>query len=114
MARNEGTLDKRLYTETEHNPSMIFDEQGRLKRWEFIDNGIKAENTKYCGKRNKLENHEYDALFIEKLNNFQSKLHNELEVRRRAIANWKRLRIIIVMLQFCGGRKAMGSGMREF
>lgn len=35
---------------------------------------------------------------------FQNQLYDELEVRQRAIANWKRLRIVIVLLQVCGGR----------
>ena len=34
---------------------------------------------------------------------FQDQLYDELEIRQRAIANWKRLRIIIVLMQVCGG-----------
>jgi len=31
-------------------------------------------------------------------------LHERLEARRRAISNWKRLKIVIVILKMCNGR----------
>ena len=40
------------------------------------------------------------------MDRFQGQLYDELEVRKRAIANWKRIRIVIVLLQVCGGRAA--------
>ncbi len=31
-------------------------------------------------------------------------LGNDLETRKRAIANWKRIRILLVLFKMCGGK----------
>ena len=43
-------------------------------------------------------------LFVKKLEQYESRLHDDLEVRSRAINNWKKLRILLILLSICGGK----------
>jgi len=41
---------------------------------------------------------------IQKLEIFSDRLNQKLEVRTRAINNWKRIRVLLAILKICGGR----------
>ena len=41
--------------------------------------------------------------FVRDLDNLQVKFYDNLEMSKRAIANWKKLRILIMMLKICSG-----------
>ena len=47
---------------------------------------------------------ERDLLFSQKLEVYEEQLYDDLEVRARAISNWKKLRILIVLFQLTGMR----------
>ena len=40
---------------------------------------------------------------MQQVTKFNEQLYENLEASKRAIANWKKLRILIVMLKICGG-----------
>ena len=40
---------------------------------------------------------------MKRLELFQTKFYDNLETSKRAIANWKKIRTLIVMLKLCGG-----------
>ena len=44
-------------------------------------------------------------IFINKLEVFQNSLYKDIEVRKRAIANWKKLRMILVLVTVWGQKK---------
>ena len=44
-------------------------------------------------------------IFIDKLEVFQRQLFNDIIVRKRAIANWKKLRMILVLVSVWGRKK---------
>ena len=46
--------------------------------------------------------HELDLIFVKNLDMYEHRLHDTLEVRTRAIRNWKKLRLLIVLLIICG------------
>ena len=48
--------------------------------------------------------HEKDLIFINELDSFETNLFDNLEVRKRAIGNWKRLRVLLVMMKLSGGK----------
>ena len=62
-----------LHTEFNYNPSMAFDEQGRLKRWEFERPNFNKLNTLGCCKRSytSQESHMLDIRFVEKMADYQ-------------------------------------------
>ena len=43
-----------------------------------------------------------DLEFVRSLDRLECRLQDDLEVRRRAINNWKKLRLLIVLLIICG------------
>ena len=45
-----------------------------------------------------------DYLAVKKMEVFNERLHDTLELRRRAINNWKRLKVVLAILKICGGR----------
>ena len=46
----------------------------------------------------------HDHMFVKKLEFFNEGLYHKLEVRRKAIANWRRLKVVLVVLKICGNR----------
>ena len=78
------------------------DEAGRTIRWRRT---FEPEEPKYypayCGKGERiLSDVETEAYFTQ----LEEELYERLESRKRAIANWKRLKIVIVILKMCNGR----------
>ena len=47
--------------------------------------------------------HDYDKLFLMQTNYNEEKLYGNIKVRQKAISNWKKLRILLVLLKICGG-----------
>jgi hypothetical protein len=46
-------------------------------------------------------------MFNKKVENFHNILYDNLEVSRRAIANWKKIRVLIVLLKLCGNKSIL-------
>ena len=94
---------KNAQQQLDHDPSMIFDSQGRLLRW-VKQKRKRVHDVKNCCGNSKLNETDHNLLFIAKLEAFQKQLFNELEVRGRAISNWKFLRNKLLMLQLWSGK----------
>ena len=45
-----------------------------------------------------------DQVYLDKMQQLHTHFYDNLEVSKRAIANWKKLRILLVLLKVCGGR----------
>ena len=50
------------------------------------------------------DKHAHDLNFVYKYEAFESKMFDKLTAKKRAINNWQRLRIVLLLLQVCGGR----------
>ena len=48
--------------------------------------------------------HDQDLIFVSDLEIYEKRLFDNLEMRQRAIKNWKRLRVVLVMLRLAGGK----------
>lgn len=48
------------------------------------------------------------------MNNFHQQFYDNLDVSKRAIANWKKLRILIVLLKICGNKFHHGTNRFDF
>ena len=46
-----------------------------------------------------------DLRFVRKMDAYNSRLYDSLEERKRAVKNWQRLRILLVLLSLTGGIK---------
>ena len=93
---------RELAAQLEHDPALMFSAEGRLQRWMNEPTKVKEKKPVCCGAKN--TPHEKDLLFVKKLEKYESRLHDDLEVRRRAINNWKKLRILLILLSICGGK----------
>ena len=60
---------KNAQQQLDHDPSMIFDEKGRLYRW-FKDKNEPIKELKNCCGNSKLSENEHNLLFINKLEAF--------------------------------------------
>ena len=89
----------------EHNPSLEFDARGRLRRWVKQAQILEEERDKVCC-GGSIDEQQQELRFVEKLEAYQSRLYVDLDVRTRALKNWKKLRLLILLLQVCGGRTA--------
>ena len=79
------------------------DERGRIVRWVKSKRALndEDESTRCCQKR-KISQLSEDLQYVQGLDQWTSQLFNSLEVRRRAVANWKRLKIVLVLMKVCG------------
>ena len=93
---------RRLAAQIEHDPALLFSAEGRLQRWLKDPLQVREKTQRCCGQGN--TDLEKDLIFVKKLEKYEDRLHNELEVRSRAIKNWKKLRILLILLQVCGGK----------
>ena len=106
LARNKVPLQKII--EREHaiertiNLAHEYDEIGRYKRWRNETSNVPFKSNGCCSKQYDL--HEKDLIFINELDSFETNLFDNLEVRKRAIGNWKRLRVLLVMMKLSGGK----------
>ena len=87
----------------------FLDEKGRTIRWERVfDQAENEKNERKCCKpgeriltgKEAMDDVEGEAT----LNQLNEDLYERLESRRRAISNWKRLKIVIVILKMSNGR----------
>ena len=78
------------------------DENGRTIRWRRTFEPQEPSYTRDCCKKGEriLSEIETEAYFTQ----LEEELYERLESRRRAISNWKRLKIVIVILKMCNGR----------
>ena len=86
----------------EDDTESILDEQGRTVRWQRIFESEEPNFQKRC--RGHGERILSDIEAVETLQQLNEDLYDRLEARRRAISNWKRLKIVIVILKMTGGR----------
>lgn len=85
----------------EHSLEAFEDEKGRTIRWRRTYDQQSTEKGPHCKMcRGGLDCIEAEA----QLTQLEEELYDRLEVRQRAISNWKRLRIVIVILRMCNGR----------
>ena len=47
----------------------------------------------------------HDEMFVRKLELYNEGLEKKLEFRRRAIANWRRLKVLLAILKLCGNQR---------
>lgn len=57
-----------------------------------------------CSKPSLKYKKNHDKNFVLKLEDYNKKLFDSCEVQKRAVKNWQRLRIVLLLLQVCGGR----------
>ena len=88
---------KQLETVFNHNPSLMFSARGRLMRWLKDPEQIPDKTPGCCGVYD-MTDHEHDLLFVHKLEQYENKLHEDLDARTRAINNWKKLRLLLIIL----------------
>lgn len=79
-----------------------YDERGRYKRWRNDSSNVPFKPNGCCAKE--YDMNEKDLIFVNELEQFETNLYDNLEVRKRAIGNWKRLRVLLVMLKLSGGK----------
>ena len=73
----------------EHDPAVEFDARGRLRRWVKEAQKLDEDRSRACcGSADE----QHELRFVEKLEAYQNRLYADLEVRSRALKNWKKLR----------------------
>ena len=95
-------FDKSLL-ELDVNTDDFVDETGKTIRWRrTLDPQEPKHYSSICNNKGerKLSDIEAEAYFTQ----FSEDLYERLEARRRAVSNWKRLKIVIVILKMCNGR----------
>lgn len=55
-----------------------------------------------CGDRRHPTNLQHDLVYVDKLELFNDRLYDDIDFRTRAMKNWQKLRILIVLFQICG------------
>ena len=81
----------------------FMDEYGKTIRWQRLSESADAVYGKArCWGRG--ERIYSDTEAVELVNQINEDLYEKLEARRKAISNWKRLKIVIVILKMSGGR----------
>ena len=85
-----------------HDPALQFDDDGRLLRWDRKHNRIREVEKSCCNKG--MTKHDQDLVFIKKLDAYQNQLYDNLEVRKRAVSNWRRIRVLLVLMKISGGK----------
>ena len=89
----------------ETNTAIIEDDQGRRLRWEFSKEAPPIAEKNCFGCEQQMAKHDYDKLFLVQTQYFTKRLYQNIEVREKAIANWKKLRILLVLFRICGGNQ---------
>lgn len=104
MQNKEHVVDAGLLAIND-NTDDRFDEQGRIIRWKRViePDEEQAERRNRCSNRRQ-ERQVNDLQADAFLEGFNEELYERLENRRRAISNWKRLKIVIVVLRMCNGK----------
>ena len=88
--------------DVDNNYTDFLDENGRFIRWSRVYEKLEHKYKKtICG--TKMERIVPDIEAEAALGLFNEDLYERLDARRRAISNWKRLKIVIVILKMCNG-----------
>ena len=89
---------------------MVYDNQGRLLRWSYKE-PIEFTNvtTRCCQSDSNYKEveHKQNKQFLNNLEKFQSQFYDNLEVSKRAIANWKKLRVLLILLKIFNGSPSL-------
>ena len=99
----ETAAQKALLTMDDHTDDWI-DGKGKNIRWHRIFDPEEVKYGKYCctkGERKFTDLQAQQALEV-----YNEDLYERLESRSRAIKNWQRLKIVIVILKMSNGRIA--------
>lgn len=102
MQTTNDVVDPQLLAVNNNNDDR-FDEQGRIIRWKrILEYGEQEEHHTRCCRQGErvVSDVEADAY----LESFNEELYERLMVRKKAISNWKRLKIVIVILRMCNGK----------
>ena len=87
------------------NQSELHDSSGRLHRWVFVPTDFQEKGRSCCGKENTAKDLLAENIeFVRLVNRYNSQLFTDIETRRKAMQNWKKLRILLVLLKICGGK----------
>ena len=81
----------------------FMDETGKTIRWQRMSEAADPvyAKGKCFGRGERIYS---DTEAVELVNQINEDLYEKLEARRKAISNWKRLKIVIVILKMSGGR----------
>ena len=86
-----------------HDCQTGVDENGRVRRWVRDKPNITSDEPRKCCHND--SNHSlYDLAFVENLEIFEMQLYDNIRMRKRAISNWKKVKVLLVMLKLSGGR----------
>ena len=55
-----------------------------------------------CGDKRHPTELQHDLVYVDKLELFNDRLYDDIDYRTRAMKNWQKLRILIVLFQICG------------
>ena len=91
------------------NPAQVQDEQGRIERWEREMVNLDYDREKNCCGNEKpppenIKNKQDDRKALEEAIEMRQSLYNNLLLRRKALANWNRLKIMLVLLRMNGNK----------
>ena len=89
------------------DPAQNFDDLNRLIRWKRkFEADEQKEKGFECCPNLEVEHAKnlHDHLFVRKLEIFNERLNIKLEKRRKAIANWRRMKVVLAILKLCGNR----------
>ena len=81
---------------------MVFDSHGRRYRWVKDVKLPRQESVGTWGKTPTAWQQDID--FVQGLEKWLDSLNRKLEVQKRAISNWKKLKLVLVMMKVCGGK----------
>ena len=93
----EATLERVKLMEAEYNPAKVYDEKGRLIRWNRAPKEYLPMIKPCCGNKKHPSELQHDLVYVDKLEQFHGRLFEDLELRERAMKNWRKLRILIVL-----------------
>ena len=58
-----------------------------------------------CCRQNRLTKGELDKIFVSQLGAYNDRLYDNIELHKRARANWHKLRFMVNLYRLCGGDK---------
>ena len=85
--QDEAAFERAHYMH-DFNPSQLFDEKGRLKRWVKDPIEYQPMIKPCCGDKRHPTNLQHDLVYVDKLELFNSRLYDDIDFRTRAMKNW--------------------------
>lgn len=86
----------------------MLDDKGRTRRWVVKQPEVVFTSQSFCcAKYNPSTDHENDLYFVKAFAEMEQSLFGELEVHSRAISNWKKIRLLLVLMRIAKGKLVM-------